>query len=321
MAGEGALRRTRLDAALLYLVTPGEPRGGGLDEFLPRVLEAGVDMVQLREKGLEARPLLRLAAVARRRTSEFGALFIVNDRVDLALAAEADGVHVGQEDIPPGEARRQMGPEVLIGLSTHSEEQVLVASPEADYIAVGPVLPTPTKPGRPPVGPGLVRFAAGRPGRRPFFAIGGVDLLSLPAVLEAGARRGAVGRALTGGDDPPPPAPPLGGGPPPGPLPPQDQAGAEGGPGPAGRRTGVPPAPPRAPGWVGAPPVADEADAVARRRPRGFVVDGRRRVADPGVCRSVGRHEMDLARGGPNQARVGDLGAVRRPRLDGRAAV
>ena len=201
MTGDGASRRRRLDAALLYLVTPGEPRSGALDEFLPRVLEAGVDMVQLREKWLEARPLLRLAAVARRRTSEFGALFIVNDRVDLALAAEADGVHIGQEDIPPGEARRQMGPEALIGLSSHSEEQVLAASPEADYIAVGPVLPTPTKPGRPAVGPGLVRFAAGRAGR-PFFAIGGVDHLSLPALLEAGARRVAVVRALTEADDP-----------------------------------------------------------------------------------------------------------------------
>ena len=160
---DGASRPSRLDAALLYLVTPGEPRAGALDEFLPRVLEAGVDIVQLREKGLGARPLLRLAAVARRRTTEFGELFIVNDRVDLALAAGADGVHVGQEDIPPGEARRQMGPEALIGLSTHSEEQVLAASPEADYIAVGPVLPTPTKPGRPAVGPGLVPLPRPRP--------------------------------------------------------------------------------------------------------------------------------------------------------------
>ena len=226
MAGEGALRRTRLDAALLYLVTPGEPRAGALDEFLPRVLEAGVDIVQLREKDLDARPLLRLAAVARRRTTEFGALFIVNDRVDLALAAGADGVHLGQEDIPPGEARRQMGPEALIGLSTHSEEQVLVASPEADYIAVGPVLPTPTKPGRPPVGPGLVRFAAGRPGRRPFFAIGGVDLLSLPAVLAAGARRVAVVRALTEADDPAAAARRLSEALRRGPWPLQDQAGS-----------------------------------------------------------------------------------------------
>ena len=144
----------RLLAARLYLVTPGDPPAGPLDEFLPRVLEAGVDIVQLRDKHREARPLLEFAAVVRRRTAEFGALFFVNDRVDLAIAAEADGVHVGQQDLSAAEARRQMGPQALIGLSTHAPGEILAAasSKETDYIAVGPVYPTPTKPGRPAVG-------------------------------------------------------------------------------------------------------------------------------------------------------------------------
>jgi thiamine-phosphate pyrophosphorylase len=166
------------------------------------VLEAGVDVVQLRDRDLEARPLLALAAIARRRTREWGALFIVNDRVDLALAAEADGVHLGQQDLPPADARLQMGLEALIGLSTHAREEILsAASSEADYIAVGPVYATPTKPGRPAVGSELVTFAAER-ARQPFFAVGGIDVSTLPPVLAAGARRIAVVRAITEADDP-----------------------------------------------------------------------------------------------------------------------
>lgn len=194
--------RRRLADAFLYLVTPAEPKAGSLDEFLPRVLEAGVDVVQLREKDMETRPLLRFAEVVRRRTQEFGALFILNDRVDLALAASADGVHLGQDDLPAEEARRQGGRNFLIGLSTHSEEQVLAAAAsEADYIGVGPIHETPTKPGRPAVGYGLVGFAA-QHATIPFFAIGGIDLSTLPAVLQAGARRVSVARALTEAGDP-----------------------------------------------------------------------------------------------------------------------
>jgi thiamine-phosphate pyrophosphorylase len=194
--------RGRLQTARLYLVTPGDPPAGPLDEFLPRVLEAGVDIVQLRDKHLEARPLLELATVVRRRTREFGALFFVNDRVDLAIAAEADGVHVGQQDLSPAEARRQMGPEALVGLSTHAPGEILAAaSSEADYIAVGPVHATPTKPGRAAVGTELVRFAAER-AAQPFFAIGGIDVGNVAAVLEAGATRIAVVRALTEAEDP-----------------------------------------------------------------------------------------------------------------------
>lgn len=196
------MNRERLLAARLYLVTPGNPQAGALNEFLPRVLEGGVDIVQLRDKHLEARPLLELAAVVRRRTVEFGALFLVNDRVDLAIAAGADGVHVGQQDLSPAEARRQMGPQAVIGLSTHAPEEVLAAaSSEADYVAVGPVHATPTKPGRPAVGTELVRFAAEHPGQ-PFFAIGGIDPGNLEEVLAAGASRVAVVRALTEAEDP-----------------------------------------------------------------------------------------------------------------------
>jgi thiamine-phosphate pyrophosphorylase len=194
--------KERLLAARLYLVTPGNPPAGPLDEFLPRVLEAGVDVVQLRDKHLEARPLLELAAVVRRRTAEFGALFFVNDRVDLAIAAEADGVHVGQQDLPTAEARRQMGPQALVGLSTHAPGEILAAASSAiDYIAVGPVYATPTKPGRPAVGRELVRFAAQR-SAHPFFAIGGIDRSNLAEVLAAGATRVAVVRALTEAEDP-----------------------------------------------------------------------------------------------------------------------
>lgn len=199
---EASAVRSRLAAAYLYLVTPATPLAGDLDELLPRVLEAGVDVVQLREKDTEAGPLLRYCEIVRRRTSEFGALFVVNDRVDVAVASGADGVHLGQDDLPPAEARRQLGPVPLVGLSTHSEAQFLAAlAAGADYAAVGPVFATPTKPGRPAVGLDLVGFAADR-ADRPVFVIGGVDQANLPRVLEAGARRVAVVRAITESADP-----------------------------------------------------------------------------------------------------------------------
>ena len=202
-AGKTAvLLRDRLSRAHLYLVTPAVPPAGALDEFLPRVLEAGVDIVQLREKDMEAGSLLRHCEVVRRRTAEFGALFIVNDRVDVALAAGADGVHVGQDDLPVDEARRQLGPVPLIGISTHSEGQFLAGlRADTDYVAIGPVFATPTKPGRPAVGLGLVGFASDR-ATKPVFAIGGIDSANLYQVLEAGARRICVVRALTLSPDP-----------------------------------------------------------------------------------------------------------------------
>lgn len=202
MATPQSFSHERLQTALLYLVTPADPKAGSLNDFLPRVLSAGVDVVQLREKQMEAGPLMRLAEVVRRRTEEFEAVFIVNDRVDVAIAAGADGVHLGQDDLSTVEARRQMGPSRVIGLSTHSEEQILDADhSEADYLGVGPVHTTPTKQGRPAVGYELVRYAAEK-SPRPFYAIGGIDLETLPNVIAAGAIRVSVVRALTESEDP-----------------------------------------------------------------------------------------------------------------------
>lgn len=202
MASPESFAHKRLETALLYLVTPSDPRMAPFGEFLARVLEAGVDAIQLREKQMEAGPLLRFAEVVRKRTNEFEALFIVNDRVDVAIAAGADGVHLGQDDLDTAEARRQLGSGCVIGLSTHSEEQVLdVAQREADYVGVGPVHATPTKPGRPGVGYELVRFAASKSPRF-FYAIGGINLETLPSVIDAGATRVSVLRALTESDDP-----------------------------------------------------------------------------------------------------------------------
>lgn len=192
----------RLEKSYLYLVTPARPAAGDLDDFLARVLGAGVDIVQLREKNMEAGPLLGFCEVARRRTEEFGALFIVNDRVDVALAAGADGVHVGQDDLPVAEVRRQMGPGMIVGLSTHSEQQFLAGlNADVDYLAVGPVFVTPTKPGRPAVGTELVAFAAGHRAR-PVFSIGGINRGNLGQVRRAGGSRVAVVRALTESADP-----------------------------------------------------------------------------------------------------------------------
>jgi thiamine-phosphate pyrophosphorylase len=119
----------------------------------------------------------------------------------VAVALEADGVHVGQNDLPPDLTRRLVGADLIIGLSTHSQEQLRSASPQADYVCVGPVHATPTKPGRPAVGLGPVRTAAERE-RRPWFAIGGIDTQTLPGIVECGARRVVVVRAVTAADDP-----------------------------------------------------------------------------------------------------------------------
>lgn len=192
----------RLQSARLYLITPANPKAGPLEEFLPQVLDSGVDMVQLREKDMEARQLLKYCEIVRKATEDSGAIFIVNDRVDVAIAAGADGVHLGQEDLSTFEARRQGGRDFLIGLSTHSPAEVIDSNEsEADYIAVGPVFETPTKPGRPAVGLELVKIAATQ-AAKPFFAIGGIDEKTIAPVVEAGATRVSVLRAITEADDP-----------------------------------------------------------------------------------------------------------------------
>ena len=186
------------------MCTDARPRQGDLAAFLDSVLGAGVDIVQLRQKGLEAQEELRFLEVFRRACDAHGALLAVNDRADVAYAAGADVLHLGQGDLPAGVARQIIGPGPLIGLSTHAEAEAAAAStePAADYFCTGPVWPTPTKPGRPAPGLPLVRYAAGLGTGRPWFAIGGIDESTLDQVLAAGARRVVVVRAITEADDP-----------------------------------------------------------------------------------------------------------------------
>lgn len=190
-------RISRLRAARLYLVC--DPQS---DRFLAAALRGGVDIVQLRAKHAGDDELLAAAQRFRRVCDAGDALFIVNDRPDLAAIARADGAHVGQDDISVARARAQLGPDALIGLSTHSPAQIDAgAAAGADYIGVGPVHATPTKPGRPAVGLGLVRYASVH-ATVPFFAIGGIDGSVLGTVIGAGASRVAVVRAITEASDP-----------------------------------------------------------------------------------------------------------------------
>ncbi len=184
--------RERLRRARLYLVVDA-----AAEHVLPAALRGGVDMVQLRDKDLDDDALLEAAERFRATCREHDALFWLNDRPDLALAAGADGVHVGQDDLPPSEVREEVGERLLIGLSTHSPEQFDAAlGSEADQLSVGPVWETPTKPGRPAAGLDYVRHAAAHGGERPWFAIGGIDEANVGEVVEAGARRVVVVRAI-----------------------------------------------------------------------------------------------------------------------------
>ena len=188
----------------LYLVTPGRIRAGVLADLLPELVAAGVDIVQLREKEAEAGDVMRIGAPLLAACREARVPLIINDRPDVALALGADGVHLGQNDLSAGVARQILGPGAIVGRSTHATEEVNAEldSPDSlDYIAVGPVNPTPTKPGRPGTGPGLVEYAAGRV-KLPWFVTGGMDPETLPDVLELGARRIVVVRAITEAIDP-----------------------------------------------------------------------------------------------------------------------
>jgi thiamine-phosphate pyrophosphorylase len=177
----------------LYLITAVRP---DLREFLEAAVRGGVDIVQVREKDLADRELLVALEEAREVTSRLRVPLVVNDRPDLAVLCGADFVHVGQEDLPVAEARR-FG--VGVGLSTHAPREIDAA--DADYIGVGPVYATPTKEGRPAVGLELVRYAAER-ARSSWFAIGGIDAANVGEVVEAGARRVAVVRAIGDAEDP-----------------------------------------------------------------------------------------------------------------------
>jgi thiamine-phosphate pyrophosphorylase len=222
----------RLATASLYLCTDARRERGDLAEFADAALAGGVDIIQLRDKGsageqqfgpLEARQELDALEILADAARRHGALLAVNDRADIALAAGADVLHLGQDDLPLPIARDIIGPRPVIGRSTHDRVQAsAAAAEEVDYFCVGPCWPTPTKPGRPAPGLDLVRATAelvsgaasaatsdsGAAGPRtsgtdkPWFAIGGIDEQRLPEVLAAGARRIVVVRAITGAEDP-----------------------------------------------------------------------------------------------------------------------
>ena len=206
-------RLARLSTAKLYLCTDARRERGDLAEFADAALAGGVDIIQLRDKGsvgeqrfgpLEAGDELAALEVLADAARRHRALFAVNDRADIARAAGADVLHLGQGDLPLAVAREIVGPGGLIGLSTHDPEQAATAAAAAgvDYFCVGPCWPTPTKPGRAAPGLQLVRRAAEITTDKPWFAIGGIDADRLSAVLDAGARRIVVVRAITAADDP-----------------------------------------------------------------------------------------------------------------------
>ncbi len=191
--------RSGLAGRRLYLCTPDRP---DLERFVAACVRGGVDLVQLRDKTLAARPLLARARALSAACADLGVPFILNDRPDLALECGADGVHVGQDDAPPGLCRRLLGPDALIGLSTHDPQQLAVAAGEpVDYVSAGPVVATPTKPGRTGVGLGYVATAAAST-IHPFFVTGGATPASVLGMVAAGATRIVVVRWLTGAADP-----------------------------------------------------------------------------------------------------------------------
>ena len=207
MVTGGDQRLGAVEAARLYFVCEGRPPGGDAGPLLEAALRGGVDIVQLREKSPRAdEELVALAEPFRRAAGDHGALFILNDRPDLVAACQADGVHVGQEDMPVAVARRLAGPGALVGLSTHTRHQVEAACAATgpnrpDQISVGPVWPTPTKEGRPGTGLGLIEYAAAA-ATIPWFAIGGIDAGNVRSVVDAGARRIVVVRAIRDAADP-----------------------------------------------------------------------------------------------------------------------
>ncbi|GAC1529862.1 MAG: hypothetical protein NVS3B12_03660 [Acidimicrobiales bacterium] len=183
----------------LYLCTPDRP---DLERFLVSCIAGGVDVVQLRDKALDARGVLARAAVAKAVCADYGVPFILNDRPDLALACGADGVHVGQDDAPPSLVRRIVGPDAIVGLSTHAPADLVASLDEpVDYVSAGPVTATPTKPGRPGVGLGYVGYAVGHAGR-PVWVTGGASPSTVASMVGAGARHVVVVRWLTESSDP-----------------------------------------------------------------------------------------------------------------------
>jgi thiamine-phosphate pyrophosphorylase len=194
--GIGPLRHQRLEWARLYFVCDARPLGEHPEPLLRAALNGGVGMVELRDRESPRSAVERSGQTFRRLADTYGALFIVNDDPHLAAELLADGVHLGQDDISPAEARQILGPEAIIGLSTHSREQIEAAGEQpVDYISVGPIWETPTKEGRPATGLELVGEAA-RVATVRWFAIGGIDTENVTEVVEAGARRICVVRAI-----------------------------------------------------------------------------------------------------------------------------
>ncbi|MFH5208393.1 thiamine phosphate synthase [Antrihabitans sp. NCIMB 15449] len=209
----GSTTRDRLATAYLYLCTDARREKGDLARFADAALAGGVDIIQLRDKGsageaefgpLDVKGELAALAELRAATRRHGALLAVNDRADIALAAQADVLHLGQDDLPVHYARRIVGPDVVIGRSTHNRAQASLAAIEegADYFCTGPVWATPTKPGRAAASLDFVRSTADAEPHRPWFAIGGIDEERLPEVVAAGATRIVVVRAITAAADP-----------------------------------------------------------------------------------------------------------------------
>lgn len=196
--------RALLSDARLYLCTDARRRQGDLPAFLDAVLSSGVDIIQLRDKGMEAAEELEHLALFADACKRHGKLLAVNDRADVAHAIGSDVLHLGQGDLPVPAARAIVGPDVVVGRSTHAESEVdaAVAEPGVDYFCTGPCWPTPTKPGRHAPGLGLVRYTASLAPARPWFAIGAIDAGNLDEVLDAGARRIVVVRAVTEASDP-----------------------------------------------------------------------------------------------------------------------
>jgi thiamine-phosphate pyrophosphorylase len=192
----------RIAAVRIYLITDAAPRLSPIEKFLEEAVAGGVGMVQLREKSLDDLSLLGVARRCASTCRRLGVPFIVNDRPDVALLANADGVHLGQDDLPAADVRRMMGSDTIVGLSTHSREQVDAArSSPVDYIGVGPVWATPTKPGRAAAGLELVRYAAAR-AAMPFFAIGGIDPSTAGDVIGAGAKSVSILRWIAQSEEP-----------------------------------------------------------------------------------------------------------------------
>ena len=195
---DGNLIRQRLADATLYLCTPNRP---DLAEFADAALAGGVDIIQLRDKSLEAKQEIEALEILAEVAERHGKLLAVNDRADIAHAIQADVLHLGQDDLPVPLARKILGDDVVIGRSTHDVDQMRAAAeePGVDYFCTGPCWPTPTKPGRPAPGLDLVRATKSV---RPWFAIGGIDLDNLGEVQAAGATRVVVVRAITEAEDP-----------------------------------------------------------------------------------------------------------------------